>query len=47
MIVAHVAMDDFLLVMLTIPLIDTSLPMDLYKVHYPPALHLYLGVQFS
>ena len=32
-------MDDFLLVILTIPLTDKSVQMDLYKVPNPPALY--------
>ena len=40
-------MDDFLLVTLTIPLIDRSLQMDFHKIHNLPALHRVLGLQFS
>ena len=41
-----VVMDDFLLVILTIILIERSLQMDLYIVHNPHALHPDLEVQF-
>ena len=40
-------MDDFHLLILTIPFIDRSLQMDSYKVHNLSALHPDLGVQFS
>ena len=40
-------MDNFLLVILTIPLADQSLVMNLYKVHNMPALHPGLHVQFE
>ena len=42
-----VVMDDFLLVILTIPLIDRSLQIDLNKVYNLSALHQDIGVQFS
>ena len=45
--VALVVMDDFLLLILTTPLIDRSLQMDLYKLHNLPELHPDLGVQFT
>ena len=45
--ITHIVVDDILLIILTIPLIDKSLQMDLYKVHNLPALHPELGVQFS
>ena len=38
---------NFLLVILTIPLADQSLVMNLYKVHNMPALHPELHVQFE
>ena len=38
---------DFLLVILTIPLADQSLVMNLYKIHNLPALHPKLHVQFQ
>ena len=39
-------MDDFLLIILTIPLTDQSLEMDLYKIYNLPALHPKLKVEF-
>ena len=40
-------MENFLLVILTIPLVDQSLVMNLYKVHNLSALHPELHVQFQ
>ena len=40
-------MKDFLMVILTIPLIDTSLQMDLYKIHNLPTLYPELKVWFN
>ena len=40
-------MDDLLLIILTIPLIDQSLQMDLYKIHNLPALHPDIKIQFT
>ena len=40
-------MDDFLLTILTIPLTDQSLEMDLYKVYYLPALHPKPKIEFT
>ena len=40
-------MDDFLLIILTIPLRDQSLEMDLYKVYNLPALHPKLKIEFT
>ena len=40
-------MDDFPLLILTVPLVDQSLQMDLYKVHNLPALHPKLNIQFT
>ena len=40
-------MDDFLLIILTIPLTDQSLEMNLYKVYNLPALHPKLKVEFT
>ena len=40
-------MDDFLLIILTIPLKDHSLGMNLYKVYNLPALHPELKVEFT
>ena len=37
--VTPIVMDDYLMVILTIPLIDLSLDVNLYKVHYHPMLH--------
>ena len=41
-----VVMDDFLLIILTIPLTDQSLEMNLYKVYNLPALHPELKVEY-
>ena len=40
-------MDDFLLIILRVPLVDKSLQMDLYKVLNLPALHPKLNIQFT
>ena len=40
-------MENFLLVILAIPLADQSLVMNLYKVHNLPALHPKLHIQFQ
>ena len=40
-------MDDFLLIILTIPLTDQSLEMNLYRVYNLPALHPELKVEFT
>ena len=45
--ITPIMMQDFLLVILTIPPIDQSLEMDLYKVYNLPALHPELKVQFK
>ena len=45
--VTPIIMENFLLVILTIPLADQSLVMNLYKVHNLPALHPDLNVQFQ
>ena len=45
--ITPVVMDDFLLIILTIPLTDQSLEMNLYKVYYLPALHPELKVEFT
>ena len=45
--VSPIIMEDFLLVILTVPLVDKSLQMDLYKVHNLPALHPKLNIQFT
>ena len=42
-----IVMDDFLLIILTIPLKDHSLGMNLYKVYNLPALHPELKVEFT
>ena len=42
-----VVMDDFLLIILTIPLKDHSLGMNLYKVYNLPTLHPELKVEFT
>ena len=43
--VTPVVMDDYLMVILTIPLIDSSLDVNLYKVHNLPMLHPQLQIQ--
>ena len=45
--VSPIMMEGFLMVILLMPLVDKSLQMDLYKVHYLSALHPDLKVQFS
>ena len=45
--ITPIVMDDFLLIILTIPLIDQSLEMNLYKVYNLPALHPELKVEFT
>ena len=45
--VTPIIMENFLLVILTIPLADQSLVMNLYKVHNMPTLHPGLHVQFE
>ena len=45
--VTPIIMENFLLVILTIPLADQSLVMNLYKVHNLPTLHPKLHVQFQ
>ena len=45
--VAPVVMDDFLRIILTIPLTDQSLEMNLYKIYNLPALHPELKVEFT
>ena len=45
--VIPVVMNDFLWVILSIPIIVRSLQMDLHKAHNFPALHPNLGMQFS
>ena len=45
--VTPIIMENFLLVILTIPLADQSLIMNLYRVHNLPALHPKLHVQFQ
>ena len=42
--VSPIIMDNFLLLILTVPLVDQSLQMDLYKVHNLPALHPKLNI---
>ena len=44
--ITSIVMDDFLLIILTIPLTDQSLEMNLYKVYNLPALHPELKVEF-
>ena len=45
--ITPVVMDDFLLIILTIPLTDQSLEMNLYKVYNLPALHPEVKVEFT
>ena len=45
--VTPIVMDDFLLIILTIPLTDQSLEIDLYKIYNPPVLHPKLKVEFT
>ena len=45
--VIPIIMDDFLLIILTIPLTDQSLEMDPYKIYNLPALHPKLKVEFT
>ena len=45
--ITPIVMDDFLLIILTIPLTDQSLEMDLYKIYNLPALHPKLKVEFT
>ena len=45
--ITPMVMDDFLLIILTIPLTDQSLEMNLYKVYNLPALHPKLKVEFT
>ena len=40
-----IVLEDFLMVILTIPLIDASLDMNLYKVHNLPMIHPDIGIQ--
>ena len=42
-----IIIENFLLAILTIPLADQSVVMNLYKVHNLPALHLQLNIQFQ
>ena len=44
--ITPIVMDDFLLIILTIPLTDQSLEMDLYKIYNLPTLHPKLKVEF-
>ena len=43
--VTPIVMDDYLMVILTIPLIDSSLDINLYKVYNLPVLHPTLQIQ--
>ena len=45
--VSPVIMDDFLLIILTVPLMDKFLQMDLFRVHNLPALHPEYKIQFT
>ena len=45
--ITPIVMDDFLLILLTIPLTDQSLEMDLYKIYNLPTLHPKLKIEFT
>ena len=45
--ITPLVMDDFLLIILTIPLMDQFLEMDLYKVYNLPALYPKLKIEFT
>ena len=45
--ITPIVMDDFLLIILTIPLTDQSLEMNLYKVYNLPVLHPEVKVEFT
>ena len=45
--ITPIVMDDFLLILLTIPLTDQSLEMDLYKIYNLPTLHPKLKMEFT
>ena len=45
--ITPVVMDDFLLILLTIPLTDQSLEMDLYRIYNLPTLHPKLKIEFT
>ena len=45
--ITPIVMEDFLLILLTIPLTDQSLEMDLYKIYNLPTLHPKLKIEFT
>ena len=45
--ITPIVMDDFLLILLTIPLTNQSLEMDLYKIYNLPTLHPRLKIEFT
>ena len=45
--ITPIVMENFLLVVLTVPIIDTSLQMNVYRVHNLPTLHPGLKIQFT
>ena len=45
--ITPIVMENFLLVVLTVPIIDTSLQMNVYRVHNLPTLHPELKTQFT
>ena len=45
--VQPIVMENFLAIILTLPIIDTSLQMNVYKVHNLPTLHPELKIQFT
>ena len=44
--ITPIVMENFLVVVLTVPIIDTSLQMNVYQVHNLPTLHPELKIQF-
>ena len=45
--VTPIVIDDFLMVILTVPLIDSSLNVNLYRIHNLPTLHPTLEIQYE
>ena len=45
--ITPVVLDDFLLILLTIPLTDQSLEMNLYKIYNLPTLHPKLKIELT
>ena len=42
-----IVLENYLMLVLTVPLIDTSLQMNLYKIHNLPTVHPQLHIQAS